>query len=119
MKITAAASVIPVTNLDDSIQFFTKSLGFKQEFRHGEYAGLERGNCLLHLSQHDNPNTGTPGSASVYLFCDDADSMYNELIGRGVTVTSEPQDYSYGMRDFEVVDLDGNKFAFGSPTQDT
>ena len=118
MKITAAASVVPVTNLDASIQFYTESLGFKQEFRYGKYAGLERGNCLLHLSQHANLNSGKPGSATVYVFCDDADSIYNEVIGRGVTVTSEPQDYPYGMRDFEAFDLDGNRFVFGSPTKE-
>ena len=118
MQITAAASVIPVSNLDASIQFFTESLGFKQEFRYGEYAGLERGNCLLHLTQHGNPNSGEPGSATVYLFCDDVDSIYHDLIGRGVSVTSKPQDYPYGMRDFEAFDLDNNRFVFGSPTEE-
>ena len=117
MKITAAASILPVANLDDSIRFFTKSMGFTQEFRHGDYAGLERGNCLIHLSQHEN-HTGKPGSASVYVFCDDVDAIYNELAGRGVNVTSEPEDYSYGMRDFEAFDLDKNKFVFGSPTKE-
>ena len=118
MKITAAASVIPVTNLDASIQFFTESMGFHQKFRVEQYAGLERENCLLHLSHESNPNTGAPGSATVYLFCEDVDGIYDQLIGRGVAVTSEPQDYSYGMRDFEAVDIDGNRFTFGAPTQE-
>ena len=118
MIITAAASVLPVSNIDDSIEFFTGAMGFKEKFRFGEYAGLERENCLLHLSHESNPNTGAPGSATVYLFCDDVDGIYNELVSRGVTVTSEPEDYSYGMRDFVAVDIDGNRFTFGAPTQE-
>ena len=115
MEISAAATVVPVTDLEASIQFFIETLGFKEEFRHDGYVGLERDNCLVHLSRAGNPNTGSPGSASVYLFCDDVDSIHQNLIERGVSMPAEPQDYSYGMRDFVVADLDGNKFSFGSP----
>ncbi|MEM9368187.1 MAG: VOC family protein [Planctomycetota bacterium] len=115
MKITAFAPVIPVSDVDAAIRFFTQKLGFRQEFRFGDYAGVERDECLLHLSLVGNPNTGALGSASVYLFCDDVDAIYEDLVQRKVVVLSEPKDYAYGMRDFVVADADGNRFTFGMP----
>jgi hypothetical protein len=32
-------------------------------------------------------------------------------------VLKPPQDYAYGMRDFDVADLDGNQLTFGMETQ--
>ena len=49
MKITAAATVILVSDLEASIQFFTQKFGFKKTFRQEDYVGLEWDNCLVHL----------------------------------------------------------------------
>ena len=117
MKITGAATVLPVSNVDASIRFFTEVLGFNRDFRFGDYAGVERENCLIHLSLHSNPNTGIPGSGGVYVFCDQVDTYHKMLKDRGATIDGEPKDYPYGMRDFVVIDPDGNKVSFGCPTQ--
>jgi hypothetical protein len=39
--------------------------------------------------------------------------VHAELAGRGANVIKPPQNYDYGMRDFDVVDLDGNHLTFG------
>ena len=119
MKISASATVIPVSDLEASVQFFTQKFGFKQTFRQEDYVGLEWDNCLVHLFSAANPNAKAAGSATVYIFCDDVDLIYQNLVDLGASIESEPQDYSYGMRDFEVADLDGNKFCFGSPVSET
>ena len=49
MKITAAATGIPVSNLDNSIRFFIDTLGFSQEFKHEGTAELKLENCLILL----------------------------------------------------------------------
>ena len=41
------------------------------------------------------------------------DALYAELVARKAKVVKPPQDYDYGMRDFDVVDLDGNQIFFG------
>ena len=116
MKITGAATVMPVSDIDASLRFFTQVLGFTQEFRFKEYAGVERDNCLIHLSRIGNPNTSSPGSGAVYIFCDHVDDIYHEIVKRDATVDGEPKDYPYGMRDFVAFDPDGNKLSFGSRT---
>jgi uncharacterized glyoxalase superfamily protein PhnB len=43
----------------------------------------------------------------------DVDGVHAELVAHGANVLQSPQDYDYGMRDFNVVDLDGNQLSFG------
>jgi hypothetical protein len=35
---------------------------------------------------------------------------------RGERLVSQPQNYDYGMRDFDIADLDGNQLTFGTGT---
>ena len=44
---------------------------------------------------------------------DDADSLHAELARRGANVVKPPKDQPYGMREFDVADLDGNMIFFG------
>jgi uncharacterized glyoxalase superfamily protein PhnB len=43
-------------------------------------------------------------------------TVYAELAARGAKVIKPPQNYDYGMRDFDVIDLDGNQLTFGMGT---
>ena len=47
------------------------------------------------------------------MFVSDVDAVYAELAARGAKVIKPPQNYHYGMRDFDVLDLDGNHLTFG------
>ena len=51
----------------------------------------------------------------IYVFVEDADAAYVELRDCGARISKPPEDYAYGMRDFDVTDLDGNSIVFGSP----
>ena len=53
------------------------------------------------------------GHGAVCIFVKDVDAVHAEFAGRGAKVVKPPQDYAYGMRDFDVVDLDGNQLVFG------
>ena len=117
MKITSAATVMPVNDVDASIRFYVDVLGFSEQFKFGNYAGVEREGCLIHLSQIGNPNTAAPGCGAVYIFCDDVDAIHQQIVQRGASVEGEPKDYPYGMRDFVACDPDGNKLSFGAPTE--
>jgi catechol 2,3-dioxygenase-like lactoylglutathione lyase family enzyme len=116
MKITGAATVLPVTDIGVSLRFYVNMLGFKEVFRYPNYAGIEREECTLHLSHESNPNTGEPGTGTVYIFCDEVDEFYRQLIERGAKLNSQPKDYAYGMRDFVIDDPDGNRLTFGAPS---
>ncbi len=117
MKITGAATILPVSDIAAAVRFYTDVLGFSEEFRLANYAGVERDSCLIHLSLQSNPNTSAAGTGTIYIFCDGVDDFYREMVGRGARVDGEPKDPSYGMRDFVVKDLDGNLLSLGAPVK--
>jgi catechol 2,3-dioxygenase-like lactoylglutathione lyase family enzyme len=118
MKISGAATVLPVNDVERSLRFFVDVLEFSEVFRMPNYAGVERGEAVIHLSHHTNPNTGKPGCGSVYVFCDEVDGYYQELVARGAVVPAAPKNYAYGMRDFVVHDPDDNRISFGCPAKE-
>jgi uncharacterized glyoxalase superfamily protein PhnB len=54
-----------------------------------------------------------PGQGGLCIFVRDVDLLYAELSGRGARLINQPEDRDYGMRDFDVVDADGNQVTFG------
>jgi uncharacterized glyoxalase superfamily protein PhnB len=48
---------------------------------------------------------------------EDVDALYAELKARGARAPKPPKDYPYGMRDFNVIDPDGNQLTFGMSTE--
>jgi uncharacterized glyoxalase superfamily protein PhnB len=115
VSLCAAATVFVVQDVLRSVEHYRDVLGFKVEFTYGEptfYAGVERDNVDIHL-QAANQTKRQPGQGAVNVFVTDVDALYQELKSRGARVLNEPKDYPYGMRDFDVNDLDGNHLCFG------
>ena len=115
----ASATVFVVKDVLRSVEYFRDVLGFHTEFTWGEpvcYAGVERGNVLIHL-QAASDTKRQPGHGAVNVFVTNVDALYEELKSRGARTLNEPKDYPYGMRDFDLEDLDGNRLCFGMSTQ--
>jgi hypothetical protein len=47
------------------------------------------------------------------VFVRDVVAVYVELV-RGARIVKPPQNKDYGMRDFDLIDLDGNQLTFGT-----
>ena|ERR1700722_19311966 len=104
------APVFAVSNLTASLKHYDEILGFTQDFRFGDYAGVTLGKINIHLTQtSDRPI----GKSTAYIFCDEVDSYCAEIKKKGAKLRYEPKDWPYGMREFMVVDPDGNQLAFG------
>ena len=114
MKTLCSARVFTVSNLDKSLDFYKQVLGFSEDFRFGNYAGVKYGEILIHLSQTENPNSKPAGNGVIYIFCDEVDEYYNQILAKGARLQKPPQNYEYGMRDFIAEDLDGNFIGFGT-----
>jgi uncharacterized glyoxalase superfamily protein PhnB len=115
----AAATVFVVNDVLRSVEYFRDVLGFHTEFTWGEpvcYAGVERGNVMIHL-QAASDTKRQPGHGAANVFVTNVDALYEELKSRGARTLNEPKDYPYGMRDFDLEDLDGNRLCFGMSTQ--
>jgi uncharacterized glyoxalase superfamily protein PhnB len=118
--LVGVATVFVVSNMADSIAHYRDALGFAVTFEYGNpisYACLCRDEVALHLLAADNTKR-LPGHGGICIFVKDVDSVYAELVSRGANVIQAPQNYDYGMRDFDVVDLDGNQLTFGTGSSD-
>lgn len=110
-----AATVFTVHDIVASLAYYRDKLGFDITFQYGEpvfYACLCRDEVSVHLRSAREPDW-VAGHSALCIFVEDVDAVYAELAGRGARVVKQPQDYDYGMRDFDVADLDGNRLVFG------
>ena len=110
-----SATVFVVGDITKSIAHYRDALGFDVTFQYGQptfYACLCRDEVALHLLAAQETKR-LPGNGGICVFVQDVDRVYAELAERGAKVIKPPQDYDYGMRDFDIVDLDGNHLTFG------
>jgi catechol 2,3-dioxygenase-like lactoylglutathione lyase family enzyme len=108
-----AATVFTVRDLAASIAHYRDVLGFAVAFEYGApafYAGVYRDDVAIHLRSGAR---WIPGNGAIAIFVDDVDALHSELIAAGAKLLKPPQDYPYGMRDFDVADPDGNELTFG------
>jgi uncharacterized glyoxalase superfamily protein PhnB len=114
-SLCGAATVFVVRDVVRSVEHYRDALGFHTEFMYGQptfYAGVERDGVAIHL-QAASETKRPPGHGAINIFVTDVDGLYRELRSRGARTLNEPKDYAYGMRDFDVNDLDGNHLCFG------
>lgn len=109
---------LQVRDMRRALAFFEGSLGFRCTFKahddlHPEipYATVERDQVKIHLQLSDK----AAGLSACYVTIDGVDALYAELQKTSVRVTRAIEDSSYGMRDFNIADADGNTLAFGQP----
>jgi uncharacterized glyoxalase superfamily protein PhnB len=115
VTLCGAATLFVVQDVLRSVSHYCDVLGFHSEFTYGEptfYAGLERDGVVIHLQAADRTKR-LPGHGAVNIFVSNVDALYQEFKSRGARILSEPKDYPYGMRDFDVNDLDRNQLCFG------
>ena len=111
----SSTTVMTVKNVLESLAYYRDKLGFDVAFEYGKptfYVGLCSGEVTLHLIAADR-TPRQPGHGAVSIFVDDVDALHDELVKRGAKVLKAPKDYDYGLRDFDVADLDGNMIFFG------
>jgi catechol 2,3-dioxygenase-like lactoylglutathione lyase family enzyme len=107
-------TILPVSDIDAAIDFYTNKLGFWLAFKWGEppsMAGVNLGHVqiFLHLG------TPNPEGCAMYFVVGDADELHELHKANGVEIVVVPEDREYGLRDYGVRDLYGYKLDFGHP----
>lgn len=105
-------TILPVSDLDAAIDFYTKKLGFWLAFKWGSppsMAGVNLGDVQIFLHQ----GTPNPGGCGIYFVVGDADQLCEFHKANGVEIVVTPDDRNYGLRDYGVRDLYGYKLDFG------
>jgi catechol 2,3-dioxygenase-like lactoylglutathione lyase family enzyme len=104
--------ILSVSDVPAAIDFYTKKLGFTLAFADGDpptFAGINLGETQIFLRQ------GAPSSngVAVYFVVGDANELAEFHRAGGVNITEPIADRPYGLRDYNVQDLDGHILTFG------
>ena len=105
-----ATPILRVANIDASLIYYVEALGFRLQWRDGDFACVQRGDASLMLCQGDQGRSGT----WVYLGVSDADALHDELRAHGATIRHPPTNYPWGSRELHVTDPDGHVLRLGA-----
>lgn len=110
------APVLPVDNIGETTAFYRDKLGFDVAFTWGDppyYAVVKRDESVgIHFSEREDTTVMMP-ACMVYIFVNDVDAVYEEYLKNGLDIFSPPENQDYGMREFELKDLNGHFLIFG------
>jgi catechol 2,3-dioxygenase-like lactoylglutathione lyase family enzyme len=112
-----AIPILPSRSWNDTLTFYRR-LGFEGRIhRAGDYAILTRGTVELHFFTHRELHPAE-SSAMCYIRVADVESIYREfalaeLPRRGIPRQDALEDKPWGMREFAIVDPDGNLLRIG------
>lgn len=112
-----AIPILPSRSLSDTVAFYQR-LGFEGGVHsHGDYAILTRGTVELHFFTH-RELIPAASSAGCYIRVADVDTVYRAFDSAGLPRSGIPrrdvvQDKPWGLREFAIVDPDGNLVRIG------
>lgn len=101
--------ILPSTDLDRTATFFTP-VGFTEHVRSERYLVLHSGDVELHFSLSDAATTG-----NCLILVGDALALWKRLRQQGIDGVQDITDQDYGLRDFTLIDPDGNRIRIGGP----
>ncbi|WP_282089220.1 VOC family protein [Aquimarina algiphila] len=111
-----ASCVLPVSNIDESIEFYTNKLGFEVIFSWNtpiDYVIIKREKIKIHLTLKEGYEKGEFIHTNIYVFVNDIQRLHEEYTSNQVAFHRDLNDQRYGMADFDVMDLDGHVLTFG------
>ena len=108
---------IIVADIDRSIEFYTKKLGFDVDFRYEDfYAGIIKDGCSIHLklgksSIEERKNKRNNEDIDIIFSVDGIEELYQELSNKPIEFVQSLRDMPYG-KEFYVADPDGYILSF-------
>ncbi|PTR10632.1 hypothetical protein C8R32_101162 [Nitrosospira sp. Nsp5] len=108
--IQSTVPVLASLDIDETIAFYTKRLGFIEALRMDEYAIVSRDGAEIHFwlcsDRHIAENT------SCYVRVADTDRLFQDFSARGLALRP-PVVRPWGMKELYVIDTHGNLLKFG------
>lgn len=108
----AAIPVFPVGDLDRTADFYRR-LGFTQQRRYPTYLVAVREDIELHFSVVPNMPPPEQSLSACYIRTDRADALHAEWRSLNLSMFSPIEDRPWGMREFHLIDPDGNLVKVG------
>lgn len=116
-KIKKMSPQFLVADIEHSIEFYTKKLGFDLEFRYEDfYAGITKDGHSIHLksgkpSIEERKSKRENDDLDLVFSAEGLEDLYEELVNKSVEIIQPLCDRPYG-REFHIADPDGYIPAF-------
>jgi uncharacterized glyoxalase superfamily protein PhnB len=111
-RFDAAVPILGVADLTKALEYYERVLGFDIAWQWGNPPNLANV-CRDRVSMNLSVASGAPAIARVYVQMGGVDAFYERIVAAGATVDVPIGNRPYGMRDFRIVDPDGNELSFG------
>jgi predicted enzyme related to lactoylglutathione lyase len=103
---------LPLDDVPAGVKHYRDVLGFGVNYQQHDIGVMDRDAVRVLLIARTDAHRGI-GSAYVYVA--DADALHRELRAKGARVQGEPISRPWGLREFQVLDPEGNRITFGQP----
>jgi aminoglycoside 3-N-acetyltransferase len=103
---------LPLTDVPAGVAYYRDVLGFTVNYAQHDIGVMDRDKTRLLLVARSSRHTGI---GSCYVYVEDADALHAELVAKGANVQGEPLSQPWGLREFRVLDPEGNQISFGQP----
>ncbi|MCP4297877.1 MAG: hypothetical protein GY786_19965 [Proteobacteria bacterium] len=104
--------ILPVTNVQESAQFYKQKLGFEISgiWENPAYGSVKRENAIIEFGEGRKEFAG---SGICYIHVENADSIFDEWKSKGIEFVGDFSDREYGNKDFRIRDNNGNILIVG------
>jgi catechol 2,3-dioxygenase-like lactoylglutathione lyase family enzyme len=103
---------LPLSDVPAGVAHYRDVLGFQVNYAQHDIGVMDRDAVRVLLIQRTELHKGI---GSAYVYVEDADALYTEFRVRGANVQGEPVSQIWGLREFRVLDPEGNEITFGQP----
>ena len=100
---------LPLTDVAAGVAHYRDVLGFEINYQQDDIGVMDRDGMRVLLIARTAEHSGI-GSCSFYVT--DADALHAELVTRGANVQGAPVSQPWGLREFRVLDPEGNRLSF-------
>jgi catechol 2,3-dioxygenase-like lactoylglutathione lyase family enzyme len=101
---------LPCDDVAASVAWYRDVLGFRINYQQHDLGVMDREAITVLLIARTDQHKGI-GSCEV--FVSDVDALYEELLAKGARILGPPVSHPWGLREFRVIDLEGNRITFG------
>lgn len=108
MKLSQTVPELPVADVESAQAYFRDRMGFKIEWLYpgGEIGAVSHGECAIFFRRTEGPIH----PATFWIFAEDVDAAYQACKDRHADIVDDLEDKPWGLRQFTVKDLNGNRF---------
>ena len=100
---------LPLTDVPAGVAYYRDVLGFTVNYAQHDLGVMDRDKTRLLLIARTPRHTGI---GSCYFYVYDVDALHAELAAKGANLQGEPVSHPWGLREFKVLDPEGNQLSF-------